>query len=203
MQQKDYFAHKSKSWDMNSRRVKNAKNIAKLISKNINLSKDMIVMDLGAGTGLLSFFISPFVKKIVAIDNSPSMLKEFISKSDEFISQTEAIETDIMKYQPDFNYNLIVSSMTIHHIKDIPALFSKLYDLLDAGGYIAIADLDSEDGTFHSEDTGVCHLGFDRDWIVDIANKAGFQDIKIQTASIINKPHKDFSVFLLTASKHF
>jgi trans-aconitate methyltransferase len=203
MQQKDYFAHKSKSWDMNSRRVKNAKNIAKLISKNINPSKDMIVMDLGAGTGLLSFFISPFVKKIVAIDNSPSMLKEFISKSDEFISQTEAIETDIMKYQPDFNYNLIVSSMTIHHIKDIPALFSKLYDLLDAGGYIAIADLDSEDGTFHAEDTGVCHLGFDRDWIVDIANKAGFQDIKIQTASIINKPHKDFSVFLLTASKHF
>jgi len=201
MQQKDYFAHKSKSWDMNSRRVKNAKSIADLISKNINLTKDMTVMDLGAGTGLLSFFISPYVNKVVAVDNSPSMLKEFISKSDEFVSTTEAVEADIMKYQPDFKYNLIISSMTIHHINDIPALFSKLYELLDDNGYIAIADLDSEDGTFHSEDTGVCHHGFDRDWIVDIAKQAGFKNTKIQTASIIKKPHKDFSVFLLTASK--
>jgi hypothetical protein len=91
--------------------------------------------------------------------------------------------------------------MTIHHIQDIKALFLKLYELLQVDGYIAIADLDIEDGTFHSDDTGVCHFGFDRDEIYSIAKEAGFTDIQIETASIINKPHRDFSVFLLSAKK--
>ena len=201
MQQKDYFAHKSKSWDMNSRRVKNAQSISGLILKNIPLSKEMVVMDLGAGTGLLSYFIAPYVKKIVALDTSPSMLEEFQAKSDEFEAQTETILSDIMKYDKESEYDLIVSSMTIHHIEDIKALFSKLYKLLKPNGYIAIADLDTEDGTFHSEDTGVFHHGFDRDILKNMAKNVGFKDINIQTASIINKPHKDFSVFLLTAKK--
>ena len=200
-EQKDYFAHKSKSWDMNSRRVKNAQSIAGLILKNIPISKNMKLMDLGAGTGLLSFFIAPYVSKVVAVDNSPSMLAEFEAKSVDFESQTDTILTNIMKYDIKNEYDLIVSSMTIHHIEDIPALFAKLYELLKDGGYIAIADLDSEDGTFHSEDTGVCHHGFDRDWIVDVAKKAGFKDVKIETASVISKPHRDFEVFLLTAKK--
>jgi len=169
-----------KSWDMNSRRVKNAKSIARLISKNINLTKDMTVMDLGAGTGLLSFFISPFVHKIVALDTSPSMLEEFISKSSEFASLTEAIHSDILSHNPSSQYDLVISSMTIHHIEDIPALFSKLYSITTSNnGSIAIADLDSEDGTFHSEDTGVFHHGFNREKICDIAKSAGFTNVKI------------------------
>mgnify|MGYP001146459595 CR=1 FL=1 len=32
----DHFAQKSKSWDMNSKRVQNAKGIAELIVNNIN-----------------------------------------------------------------------------------------------------------------------------------------------------------------------
>jgi cyclopropane fatty-acyl-phospholipid synthase-like methyltransferase len=201
MQQTDRFAHKSKSWDMNSRRVKNAKSIAELILKNIFISNNMTLMDLGAGTGLLSYFIAPKVDKVVAVDNSPSMLEEFCAKSPEFECKTDAIYADIMKYDCQECYDLIISSMTIHHIQDIKALFFKLHKLLKVGGYIAIADLDSEDGTFHSEDTGVCHFGFNRDEICTLAKEAGFTDIKIETASIINKPHRDFSVFLLTAKK--
>ena len=56
-QKHDLFAHKSKNWDMKSRRVQNAKATAEAIVKNIKLSKEMEMMDLGAGTGLLSFFL--------------------------------------------------------------------------------------------------------------------------------------------------
>jgi hypothetical protein len=86
-------------------------------------------------------------------------------------------------------------------LEDIPALFSKLYDMLDDHGFIAIADLDSEDGTFHSDNTGVFHYGFDREMLARHATEAGFRDITFSLANKISKPHAEFTVFLLTAVK--
>ncbi|MFT7824266.1 MAG: class I SAM-dependent methyltransferase [Sulfurimonas sp.] len=201
MENNDLFAHKSKSWDMSSRRVKNAKAIADLIVKNIKLDKSMEIMDLGAGTGLLSYFIAPFVGKIMAVDSSPSMLKEFESKCDEFACKTEVIEIDIVKYDIRERYDGVISSMTIHHIEDIPALLSRLYDMVEDDGFIALADLDIEDGTFHSDNTGVYHYGFDRPALEAYAKEAGFSEVSFSTASTISKPHADFTVFLMTAKK--
>jgi len=158
-------------------------------------------MDLGAGTGLLSYFIAPKVQKIVAVDNSPSMLEVFRDKSREFGCDTEVILKDITKDGIDREFDGIISSMTIHHIEDIDTLFRKLYTMLKKGGFVAIADLDTEDGTFHSEDTGVYHHGFDREILKNIAMDAGFKDIRFDTVSTISKPHRDFTVFLMTASK--
>jgi len=197
----DHFAHKSKSWDMNSRRVQNAKGIATLIVNNIRLDKNMKLMDLGAGTGLLSYFVAPFVQKIVAVDNSPSMLKEFENKCDEFACKTEVKELDISVDALDEKFDGVISSMTIHHIEDIPAMLGKLYDMLDENGFIALADLDSEDGSFHDDNMGVFHYGFDRHLLAEYAQEAGFKDVTFSLASTIGKPHADFTVFLMTAVK--
>ena len=197
----DLFENKSKSWDMNSKRVQNAKGIAELIVKNIKLEKSMTLMDFGAGTGLLSYFIAPFVSKITAVDNSPSMLLEFKNKCNEFVCETEVIEKDLSTDTIDRKFDGIISSMTIHHLEDIMALFKKLYDMLNDGGFIAIADLDSEDGSFHSDNTGVFHHGFDREALEVIAQDAGFKEIRFDLASTINKPQATFTVFLMTAVK--
>lgn len=201
MENKDLFAHKSKSWDMSSRRVQNAKAISDLIVKNIKLGKSMKLMDLGAGTGLLSYFIAPFVDKIVAVDSSPSMLKEFESKCDEFACKTEVKHIDIVKYDEPDSYDGVISSMTIHHIEDTPALLKKLYSMVNDGGFVALADLDSEDGSFHSDNAGVFHYGFDRHTLAEYASEAGFKEVTFSTASTIEKPHGDFTVFLMTAIK--
>ncbi len=197
----DHFAHKSKSWDMSSRRVQNAKGIADLIVKNIELSPAMELMDFGAGTGLLSYFIAPHVKKIVAVDNSPSMLEEFKKKCNEFECETEVIQKDLSRETVERKFDGIISSMTIHHVEDQKALFSKFYEMLNENGFIAIADLDSEDGSFHSDNTGVFHHGFDREMLKSEAKEAGFRDITFNLANTINKPHRDFTVFLMTAYK--
>jgi hypothetical protein len=91
--------------------------------------------------------------------------------------------------------------MTIHHLEDIIALFEKLYTMVKDGGFIAIADLDSEDGSFHSDNTGVYHHGFDREALQLIAENAGFKDVKFDLASTIKKPQRHYTVFLLTAKK--
>ena len=197
----DHFKNKSKTWDMNSKRVKNAQSIAELIVKNIKLSKKMELMDFGAGTGLLSYFVAPYVSKIVAVDNSPSMLREFKNKCDDFSCETEVVEKDLSTETIEDKFDGIISSMTIHHLEDISALFAKFYAMLHNGGFIAIADLDSEDGTFHDDNTGVFHYGFDRKLLENIALESGFKNIRFDLANTIEKPEETFTVFLMIAEK--
>lgn len=186
---------------MNSKIVQNAQSIAELIVKNIKLDKSKHIMDFGAGTGLLSYCVAPYVAKITAVDNSPSMLLEFQNKCDDFVCETEIVEKDLSIEHIDTKFDGIISSMTIHHLEDISALFAKFNTMLKEGGFIAIADLDAEDGTFHSDNTGVHHFGFDRKVLEKIAKEAGFKDIRFDLASTINKPHQTFNVFLLSAVK--
>ena len=197
----DNFSHKSKTWDMSSKRVNNAQEIAKLIVKNIKLNSSMEIMDLGAGTGLLSYFIAPFVKKIAAVDNSPSMLIEFKKRCGEFACETEIIEKDFNSEVLERKFDGIISSMTIHHLEDISSLLSRLYKMLNKDGFMAIADLDSEDGSFHSSNRGVFHYGFNRKDLKMLAIEAGFREVRFDLANTINKPNGNFTVFLMTAIK--
>lgn len=197
----DHFESKSKSWDTENKRVQNAKNIAEFIVKNINLSKNMDIIDFGAGTGLLSYFLAPYVGKIAAVDNSPSMLEKFKEKQTDFACDTEIIKGELSEIAVEKNFDGIVSSMTMHHVEDIDALFLNFYKIVNDRGFIAIADLDKEDGSFHADNTGVHHYGFDRQLLKTIAQNAGFKEIKFETVSTIKKPNADFTVFVMTAKK--
>ena len=194
----DKFAFKAKNYEQKLRRLKTAQDIANKIKKNISLKKDMHLIDFGAGTGLLLEQILPKVKKITAIDISPSMIEVLRDKK---LKNVEILKLDLIKESIDIKVDGIISSMTMHHIKDIEAMFKKFYSMLKSGGFIAIADLDKEDGSFHSVDTGVEHFGFDREEFINFAKEAGFKNIKIEDATIISKSYGDYKVFLLTAKR--
>jgi 2-polyprenyl-3-methyl-5-hydroxy-6-metoxy-1,4-benzoquinol methylase len=198
---KDHFAHKAKDYEKETRRVDNVKNIANGILKNINFNKNMHILDFGSGTGLLTSQIAPYVNKITAIDMSQSMNEVLKQKISSYPCELEVLQMDLSEEQPQNNYDCIISSMTIHHVKDIKKLFEIFYNLLKPNGTIALADLEPEDGTFHSTDTGVFHFGFDKNEFLNIAKEAGFKDLQIDTVSVAKKPYGDFPIFLLTGKK--
>ena len=200
-EKKDHFAHKAKDYEKETRRVDNVKNIADGILKNITFTKDMNIIDFGSGTGLLTSQIAPYVAKIICVDMSKSMNEVLEGKKDEYPCELEILELDLSKDNIDRKFDSIISSMTIHHVKDVSALFEKFYTMLEEGGTIGLADLDTEDGSFHTKDTGVFHFGFDRDLFLQIASDAGFKDLKIEQVSIASKPYGDFPIFLLTGRK--
>jgi len=201
MKTKDFFAEKAKDYDNEESRTQNVSTIAQTILKEVSFSKEMSIMDFGSGTGLLLSEIAPYVGEITAIDISSSMIDVLKSKKDKIKCPLQIVQMDLTTATLDRKFDAIISSMTIHHIKDTLALFKNLYSLLKDNGTIAIADLDTEDGSFHTEDTGVFHCGFDRDEFVKSAKSAGFKDIKIQDASTVVKPTGNYSVFLLTGIK--
>lgn len=195
----DFFAHKANGYERNPSRVENVDNIARSILETVKLDRAMHVMDFGSGTGLLLERIAPHVGAITAVDVSPSMNAQLLAKKGLLDCDLDIVEADLEKTDLDTRFDGIVSSMTMHHVENVAAMFRKFHALLREGGFIAISDLDAEDGSFHTEDTGVHHFGFDREAFAHSAAEAGFRSIRMATASVVRKPQGDFPVFLLTA----
>jgi cyclopropane fatty-acyl-phospholipid synthase-like methyltransferase len=199
----DHFAHKAGYYDLDKDKRDNVTQIGKAICSAIQLSSSMQLMDFGSGTGLLLECIAPYVGKITAVDVSQAMNAQLREKLSRINTDVEIVELDLEsnpsdKKPFDRKFDGIISSMTMHHIKNISAMIETFYSLLKDGGFIAIADLDREDGDFHGESHGVYHAGFDREYFVQAASKAGFKNVAISTASVINKSQRDYPVFLLT-----
>lgn len=199
--QKDYFKTKARDYDKEKSRTQNVENIAQGILENVSFTKSMSVLDFGSGTGLLLAKIAPFVKEITAVDISKSMNEVLKSKADSIDCKLEIIEMDLTKESLNKKYDSIISSMTFHHIADVKELFKRLFLLIKENGTIAIADLDEEDGSFHTMDTGVFHNGFDREEFKRAAENAGFKDVNIQAVSIAKKPTRNYPIFLMTGTK--
>ncbi len=197
----DYFELKADSYDKDANRVSNVDNIANSILGSIPFNKNMHIMDFGSGTGLLLERVAPFVKKITAVDVSEAMCKQLNEKIKNLDCEVEILKLDLTKTKLDMKFDGIISSMTMHHLKDTQAMFNDFCRMLNDNGLIAISDLDTEDGSFHTEDTGVFHFGFDRKSFQDKAIAAGFKNVKIISASIDEKPHGKYPVFLLTGNK--
>lgn len=197
----DFFAQKAGSYEREKNRVSNVDNIASAILSRVELNTDQQLMDFGSGTGLLLKRIAPFIGKITAVDVSPAMNQQLEAARSGLGCALEIQPLDLTQQTLAATFDGIISSMTLHHIEDIPAIFRTLYTLVEPGGFIALADLDSEDGSFHTEDTGVFHHGFERTTLEQAAQAAGFQDIEINDASTVHKPHGSYSVFLLTARR--
>lgn len=196
----DLFKEKAQVWDSGSVRVNGAKIIAEAIRDEIALNKNMEILDFGVGTGLLGFDIASSVSQVYGVDISPEMILKLKEKNSDELNIIPYTQ-DIIKEPLQRTFNGLISSMTLHHVENLKSFFETIYENIEDDGFIAIADLESEDGSFHSDNTGVFHFGFNEEELVKVVEKVGFKNIKFKNINIIKKPQRDFGIFLLSATK--
>ena len=197
----DLFEEKAKDWDMNEMVLGLSSAIGSAIKEQVELNETMQVMDFGAGTGLVTAQVAERVGKVTAIDVSQSMLDQLVAK-EHLELKVDAVCQNILELPLDTRFDLIVSAMAMHHVEDTNALVRSFAEHLKPGARIALADLDSEDGTFHPDDAqGVYHAGFDRGEFQSILESNGFKDVNFVTAHTVNKEGKTYPIFLVTAAK--
>jgi ubiquinone/menaquinone biosynthesis C-methylase UbiE len=203
-EQRDFNAAPA-TWDENPVRVKLAQDVFRALSDSGLIRPGMDVLEIGCGTGLFTLLLQPRVHSITAIDGSAGMLGVLNEK----IGQGHYTNVKSCLVNPEDTggiegrYDLVVSSMTFHHIRDIPVLLGQIAAVLKPGGLLCIADLDKEGGRFHEDSTGVFHNGFDRAVLKSAFGTAGFGHVRNRTAAIIRKPDRSgnaryFTVFLMT-----
>jgi len=197
----DLFNEKASDFDASDMIKKLSSAVGLSILDKVNFHDQMVVMDFGAGTGLISSHVAPLVNKIVAVDISKAMLDKLVSKP-ELYGKVEAVCQNIIDKPLDEKFDLIMSAMALHHIEDTREIIRTFLDHLKPGAMVALADLDKEDGSFHPENTeGVFHSGFVRDLLENILDDNGFYNIEFTTAHTINGETKNYPIFLVTATK--
>lgn len=197
----DHFKDKAHDWDARPIPAQISAGVFDALTKAIELSPTQTVMDFGAGTGLVCTKLAPLVERVLAVDISQAMLDELAAKP-ELAGKVEIFCQDILEAPLGREADVVVSAMALHHIEDTPAVLRTLRDHLVPGGYVALADLDSEEGDFHSPGTkGVFHNGFDRDALGALIEETGFDAPTFVTACEVDKNGKRYPIFLVTAAR--
>ena len=202
-----YFDEYAKKWDTEFR-IDRAKKIANKIKEKIEIDINMNVMEFGCGTGLVSFELFDNFKTLTLIDSSKNMLEIAELKIKEY--KTANIKTryiDIMNEDIEEKYDLIYTSMALHHIKDIDLVISKLSKLLTNEGKLCIIDLDEEDGSFHHNFPNFDgHNGFNQKELQSVLEKNNFKEIESEIFFYekreINNEEKEFSLFIMVGKKN-
>jgi ubiquinone/menaquinone biosynthesis C-methylase UbiE len=201
------FDVKAAEWDLNPMHWSRSEAIALEILKVIPVKKSMTAMEFGAGTGITSFLLKDRLKEITLIDNS----KEMVRVTNEKIKSSGSKNLSVIEFDLETDdyverkFDLIFTQMVLHHVNDIGNIIKKFRSLLNPKGYLVIADLYEEDGSFHGNDfTG--HKGFNIDSLSEILRTNNFSDITSGKVFTIDKKiseteSKLFDVFLLAAKK--
>jgi ubiquinone/menaquinone biosynthesis C-methylase UbiE len=198
------FDERAAEWDT-PRRIARAEEAAQAIAAAIEIPPGCRAIEVGAGTGLLGLALRPRLGSLVLADTSDGMLAEADRKIRKGrLDGVRAVRFDVATDAPPAGapFDLVVSLLLLHHVKDTRAALAGMHRLLARDGQVAAIDLDTEDGSFHSpEAEGVHHHGFDRARLAGLAREAGFTDVRVGDGFPIDDEGRAYPMFLLTARR--
>jgi len=176
-------------------------------------STGLDVLEIGCGTGLLSFMVAPHVRSLTAVDSAEGMIEAFklkLAKNEDVknvlpvcamltdpddvrirpdpLSREHAVEKEL----PPRRFDLILSHLVLHHIPSLSEIFATIYGCLKPGGSVALTDFEDfgpEARKFHPESKmdGVERHGIRREDMKALLAEAGFINVKIETAFEMEK----------------
>jgi ubiquinone/menaquinone biosynthesis C-methylase UbiE len=196
------FDSVARTWDQDKMHTDRAVAIASQMQQMIPLHPAMKALEYGAGTGLLSFELKDSFASITLMDNSAEMIKVCAEKTEYHkTSHIFPICFDLEHKDFDDSFDIIYNQMVMHHVGDYESILGTFYSMLHPGGYLAIADLFAEDGSFHGPEVKV-HWGFDPEELAKMLRKIGFQNIVYRPVfEVLRENGRKYPVFLLTAQK--
>lgn len=178
---------------------------------DIRAPNNFDVLEIGCGTGLLSFAIAPYVRSLTAVDAAQGMIDAFNTKlaaqptvhnilpvcAELFDPDDERIRLDPLNRQkvhnlPPRRFDLILSHLVLHHIPSLEDTFKTMHGCLKKGGRIALTDFEDfgpQARRFHPEAKmeGVQRHGIQRVKVGDLLEEVGFVDVKVETAFEMEK----------------
>ncbi len=201
------FDDRAKDWDSDPMKVQRARIVADAIRAAVDIQPGMSALEIGCGTGLLSFALREDFASITLADTSQGMLDVLSDKIEAAkAANMRPLRLDlVVDPLPAERFDVVYSLMALHHIPDTDRILRRFSEVLNPGGWLAVADLDKEDGSFHTDGSADIHHGFERHKLQKQVEAAGFTNVHFSNVYTIHKTignePRAFPLFLMMARK--
>lgn len=145
------------------------------------LDEQWIVGDLGCGTGQVSEVLAPFVRQVIAIDESPEML----AAARERLARQPNVEVRAgdLEHLPvdDLQLDAVVVFLVLHYVAEPGAALREVARVLRPGGRMLLVDLTPHEREDYRQRMGHVWQGFAPGQVEEWAAGAGLEGFRYLT----------------------
>jgi len=151
--------------------------MADLMKRKAHPKRDT-ALEIGPGEGGFLPVLGKLFNKVIAVDNSQSMLAKARQAIE--VNQLNNVElifgstTDVIKQK--YSFDIIVMNMVLHHVPSPGSLIRDCAALLCSGGMLFISELNKHHQTWVRENCGDVWLGFEANELSQWASSAGLSE---------------------------
>ena len=165
------------------------------------LDSDLVVGDLGCGTGVMSEWLSLFCGRIIAVDSSKEMLqaarKNLAGRKHVQLRQGSLEKLPI----EDGELDVALMILVLHHTPEPKRVLEEAARSLKPGGRLLILEMMPHDHEEYRQTMGHVWLGFSEKQIAQWLHAAGFKDVRWRAMPPETKA-KGPSLFVATARRY-
>jgi ubiquinone/menaquinone biosynthesis C-methylase UbiE/DNA-binding transcriptional ArsR family regulator len=144
------------------------------------IDPNLVVGDLGCGTGQLADTVAPYVRQVVAVDASMEMLDaararlEGATNVDFRRGELESLPIG------DGELDVAVLSLVLHYSPAPPRALSEAARVIRPGGRVLVVDMLPHEHEEYQQQMGHVWLGFSDKQMTRFLNGAGFSDVRVR-----------------------
>ena len=183
---REYFDQVADGWD-EMRKQFFGEGVRRAAIEAARIEPDMVVADVGTGTGFLAEAALDAGARVIGIDISDGMLAQVASRFagrpfEPRRGDTAALPLDAAEA------GAVVGNMVLHHAEDPPAAIREMARALRPGGRLVITDADSHTHEWLRTEQHDRWLGFERGEIDRWFRDAGLEDVSVGDTNEICSP---------------
>lgn len=150
---------------------------------SMHLTKDMTVLDFGAGTGIIGRHLLNTVKKVIFEDISEPMLEQCKIKLENLPKKNyEIFLGQIQDYNGE-KVDAIVASLALHHAGNLEDCIKGMFELLKPKGKLGVVEFQLETPEeIQAQGKVINRHGFFPDEFREVLTKNGFINIEVKPA---------------------
>ncbi len=132
------------AYDLGMRKLRNIKQECEYIRGLLKITPSDRILEIGTGTGELALDFSPYCRKVIAIDVSPTMIMLAQGKAtSQNKLNVEFQNAGFLTYEGTEGFDAIITQLSLHHLPDYWKMIAlrRIYNMLKDGGKLYLRDV--------------------------------------------------------------